>query len=138
MADLANDVRFGDDAGQHAMEIAYDQNIGARVAQKPRRFDELGAFCNRDKPLAGRWHYTLDEHHSVPPVTFLILAAAHTARPGLNAAIRHILPSAAFFGEYAALLFSPAKGDAQCGYNPGHCQRKATQTHYYERCELSP
>ena len=52
MADLADNVRLGDDAGQHFIGTAHDHEIGMEVTQEFRRVDEWSIVADGDEPLA--------------------------------------------------------------------------------------
>ena len=52
LADLADKVRFGDDADQQVIATAYDNEIGMGFTQKFRRVDKWSISSDRDEPLA--------------------------------------------------------------------------------------
>jgi energy-coupling factor transporter ATP-binding protein EcfA2 len=51
MTDLADYVRFCDDAGQQAIGTTHDDEIDMEVAQESCRVDEGSVVSNGDEPL---------------------------------------------------------------------------------------
>ena len=62
MADLADNIRFGDDAGQQPIGIADDDEIAIEVAQKCRGLDERGIVADCDQSVARNRQHSFDEH----------------------------------------------------------------------------
>ena len=62
MADLADNIRFGDDAGQQFIGIADDDEIAIEVAQKCRCVDERGIVADCDEPVARSRQHSFHEH----------------------------------------------------------------------------
>ena len=52
MADLADNVRLGDDAGQQFIGTAHNHEIGMEVAQEFRCGDKRSIISDCDEPLA--------------------------------------------------------------------------------------
>jgi hypothetical protein len=52
LADRANEVRFGDDAGQQFIATAYDQDVRMGFTQEFRSVDEWTIVSDCDEPLA--------------------------------------------------------------------------------------
>jgi hypothetical protein len=52
VADRANKVRFGDDAGQQFIATAYDQDIRMGFTQEFRSVNEWRIASDGDEPLA--------------------------------------------------------------------------------------
>jgi hypothetical protein len=62
VADLADNIRLGDDADQQLIRIADDDEIAIEVAQKRRRVDVRGIVANYDQPVARSEQYSFHEH----------------------------------------------------------------------------
>ena len=76
LADLANDVGFGDHAGQQSIGTAHDHKIGMEIDKELRRVNEWSIIIDFDEPLACRRQYCFHEHQ----VILSQLAANQTLR----------------------------------------------------------
>jgi hypothetical protein len=62
VADLADNIRLGDDADEQFIRIADDDEIAIEVAQKGRCVDERGVVADGDQPVARSRQHSFHEH----------------------------------------------------------------------------
>ena len=83
MANLADDVGFGDNPGQHPVVVVYDHDVRIQVAQGPCGGDGRSIVADGDEPLACGTKNSFDDHCisklQVPSAIFKIATMPATA-----------------------------------------------------------